>query len=149
MWDTILPVVFRIGAYIAIAVAAWWAWYHFIANPYIAEGVAQEKPRTVAALARAETAEGANARLQQDLVAVKLKIKEANDTIDGLHADQAAQLAASTKLLNAAKAREKSLKAEIASLAAASHGPPAPTPEEACREATATLSDLAAQRVRQ
>ncbi len=144
-----LPLIAKIMAVLALAAAIWWAWGHFVADPYIAEGVALEHKKTAIAEGKAAEAQTANLKLAADVTALRLLVAKADAAVAKLQADEALRVAASNKLLAAYAAREKALLAQIADLYAVSHGAPAATPEEACLEADRILSDLAAHRVRQ
>lgn len=126
----------------------WWAWGHYVADPYIAEGVAMEQPKTEAALKRADEAEAANAMLAADF-----------KTLEGRYAAQAESVAALAKKTAVAQAAARAAKAalaakqaeaenEIERLRAIAAQPPAVTKEADCEDAAKLLDRAAADRLR-
>lgn len=143
------PLIWRIGAIVAATAAVLLAWSHFVAQPYIAKGVAQERVHTIAEKDRADVAEAANKALRTDLQVLGTRLKEAKDSIERLALLEAAARSAKDKVLAKLAAQEKTLNAEIDRLKAIAMGPPAQNKEEACDAATEILDALATHRLRE
>lgn len=116
----------------------WWSWDHYIANPYIAKGVAQEHVQTV-------KAEAANVSLAAERDALKQQLADAR----AAGATEAKRLAdAKAAADKKAAAKVKTLQGEVDQLAAAASAPPAPTKEKACDATNALLDEYSARRLR-
>lgn len=132
------PLIWRALAIAAVTAFGWWAWDHYIADPYIAQGAAQEHVKTLAA-------EAANKSLAAERDAARKELEEAqqsyhaeNERISKEKARVNAENAATIRLLLDNTKR----------LAAIANGPKAPTKKEACDEADALLDEYVAGRVR-
>lgn len=136
-WNLILKGL----AAIALIAALWWAWDHYVADPYIAEGVAQEKVHTDEQAARAERAEAANTTLAADVTTMKAHVQ---DQDAGIAVLQDAERKALTAKLDALAKLDKEKAAHRATqeqlqVAAST---PAADPQAACVEAAKILEAL-------
>lgn len=135
------PLIWRAGLALVLVLTVWWAWGHFVRDPYIAQGVALEAPKTAAA-------EAANKTLVADL-------KKVQDAY-AQQAMQVAELATRTAIsLEKAQAAMASLRkanagaqVEIDRLRAIAAQPPAATKEQDCEDARLLLDAVTARRMR-
>jgi hypothetical protein len=133
--------LFKGLAILALVLFCWWAWDHYVKDPYVEQGRAEIQPKLDEALA-------ANKSLAIDVTGLKVKVTEQNASIDQLTMSSIALGEARDAALAALAVREATLKTQIAQLRAEAAGPPSPTKEAACEKATSILHDLAAQRLR-
>jgi hypothetical protein len=129
-------------AILAVMAAVYWAWEHFIADPYIAKGVAQEKVHTDAQTNRAVKAEGANVTLVRDVDGLRAKVSGQNASIAALRRDDADTLRAKDAALAMLASERDSHQSVVDELIARAKTPSA-SKALACESATKTLDDLA------
>lgn len=107
------------------------AWNSWVAQPYIEQGRAEERPKTAAALverdkaqARAKAAEDANVSLQADVKDLQERVANQNAAIRKLQATVAAMKRASASLAEEARAALLAATDEINRNTAIALGPP-------------------------
>lgn len=133
--------LFKLGAVVVLAIAAYFAWEKIVADPYRKEGEAKIQPQLDAALA-------ANQQCGASVADLTGKLKGVNDDVDKLHADSKAAQDAAAKRLAQANAQAAKNKVFIASLEALLDQPATADPNESCPATDAILRDLAQRRVR-
>jgi len=126
----------------------WWAWDHFVANPYIAQGEAKEHLNTVKAESRATEAEAANVTLADQKRALQTAYADQSFQLLEQGKTSAAQLAAKDAIVAEHAKKEGALHTEVLTLKAVVVGPPSPTKQEACDEATRLLDAYASGQLR-
>lgn len=126
----------------------WWAWGHYVADPYIAQGVAMEQPKTEAALKRAERAEAANKTFEADLSTLQKRYEAQGTQVAALVKKTTATQIAAKKAMAALAARLAETDNEIERLRVIASQPPAVTKEADCEDAAELLDRAAADRLR-
>ena len=150
MWLLIqpfLPMIGRIAAVIAVIWAVFWAWGHFVRDPYIADGIAIEHVVTAKETARADKNEAANKTLQVDVEVFRKRVGEQDASIASWKATSDKYQELARVLLTAAAGRDALAAKEIRKLQDLI-SKPSPTKEKACEAATSTLGGLADYRLR-
>lgn len=150
MWLVIkpfLPMIARLAAIIGVVLALVWAWNHFVADPYIARGVAQQALVTGKEKLRADVAEAANKTLQADVETFRRRVGEQDASIAAWKATSDKYQEMARVLLTAAAGRDALAVKEIRKLQDLI-SKPSPTKEKACEAATSTLGGLADYRLR-
>lgn len=135
-------------AIVALIMFCWWAWDHYVAEPYIAKGVAQEHIKTVAEKIRADEAEAANVTLADQKRALQTAYADQTAATLAVSEASAAQLKAKDALVARHAKTEGALHTQILTLQAVRDGPPSTTKQEACDEATRLLDAYAAGQLR-
>lgn len=138
-----------LGRLVAIAAIAWagfWAWGHFVADPYIAKGVAIEQINTTKEKLRADKEEAANKTLQADVETFRKRVGEQDASIASWKATSDKYQEMARVLLTAAAGRDALAVKEIKKLQDLI-SKPSPTKEKACEAATSTLGALADYRL--
>lgn len=133
---------------LAALVFVWWAWGHYVADPYIAQGVAQEHVLTVAAEKRATEAETANEALRADFVALSARYQAQADQVAALVKKTTATQTAAKKAIAVLAAKQAEAENEIERLRIIASQPPAVTKEADCEDAAKLLDSAAADRLR-
>ena len=142
------PMIWRGLAVIAVIFAVWWAWGHYVKDPYIAQGVAMEHVKTVAAEARAEAAEGANKQFEADLAALNTKYEVQRAKMAELSRKTVAAVAAAQAAQAQLTEQQAESRGEIDRLRAIAVEPLPVTKEVDCEETRVLAADYAARRLR-